>query len=255
LTPVSVVVITRDEEGNIERCLNSARWAAETIVVDSHSSDRTRELATGLGARVFERDWPGYGPQKNFGIAQAKQPWVLSLDADEEVSKPLASEIEDRLAAEPVESAFRVLRPTFFMGRPLAHYGRAPRDPGLVRLFRRDRGQFDNRIVHESVQVNGPVAMLASPILHHCYPNLRTYWRKIHQYARLEAEDRVGHGVVRGDRWSRAAGKFGWMLIWRRGLLDGPSAWIWIAGQAYQEWLVTAQSARLRHKEPIHAAS
>ncbi|HVS06620.1 MAG TPA: glycosyltransferase family 2 protein [Candidatus Dormibacteraeota bacterium] len=255
MTAVSVVVITKNEERNIERCLESARWAAETVVVDAYSSDRTAELARRLGARVFERDWPGYGAQKNFGIAQANEPWILSLDADEEVTPALAREIEEKLSPEPMESAFRVLRPTFFMGRPLVHYGRAPRDPGLVRLFRKDRGQFDSRIVHEGVQVNGQVGTLAAPILHYCYPDLRTYWRKIHYYAHLEAKDRLTQGQVRGNRVARAAGKLLWMLFWRRGLLDGPSAWIWIAGQAYQEWLVTAETARLRHKESLHAAT
>lgn len=255
MTPVSVVVITKNEERNIERCLRSARWAAETVVVDAYSSDGTAEVARRLGARLFERDWSGYGAQKNFGIAQANEPWILSLDADEEVTPALAQEIGEKLSRAPVESAFRVLRPTYFMGRPLAHYGRAPRDPGLVRLFRKDRGQFDGRIVHEGVQVDGQVGTLTAPILHYCYPDLRTYWRKIHYYARLEARDRLAQGHVRGGRAARAAGKLLWMLVWRRGLLDGPRAWIWIAGQAYQEWLVTAEFARLRQQESLHAAT
>jgi (heptosyl)LPS beta-1,4-glucosyltransferase len=255
VTPVSVVVITKNEERNIERCLNSVRWAAERIVVDAHSTDRTAALASDRGAHVIDRDWPGYGAQKNYGISQSSQPWILSLDADEEVSPELAEEINTRLSGEPLESAFRMLRPTFFMGRPLAHYGRAARDPGLVRLFRKDRARFDSRIVHETVEVDGTVGTLSAPILHHCYPSLASYWQKIHLYAHLEAQDRQTQHPVKGGRLARAAGKLLWMLVWRRGIFDGPSAWIWIAGQAYQEWLVTAETAQLRRKESVHATT
>ena len=255
MTTVSVVVITRNEERNIERCLKSVAWAAEHIVVDAHSVDKTAALAMQFGARVYERDWPGYAAQKNFGISQATQPWVLSLDADEEVTPALADEIAARLSQQPVESAFRMFRPTFFMSRPLAHYGRARRDPGLVRLFRKERARFDSRIVHETVQVDGQVGTLSAPIFHYCYPTLRSYWQKIHYYAHLEAQDRLTKAPVTGSRLARAAGKLFWMLFWRRGLFDGPSAWIWIAGQAYQEWLVTGESAQLRRKESIDATT
>lgn len=253
--PVSVVVITKNEERNIGRCLKSVRWAPETIVVDACSIDRTPELAGELGARVFRQEWPGYGAQKNFGIAQATQPWILSIDADEEVSPQLAAEIQERLTQDVPESAFRLLVPTYFMGRPLRHYGRARRDPGHVRLFRKDRGRFDNRIVHEQVRVNGEVGILRGPVLHYCYPDQGTYWRKIHYYAHLEAQDRGSRDGLQGNRWVRAAGKLIWMLVLRRGLLDGPAAWLWIAGQAYQEWLIATEASRLRREERAHGTA
>ncbi len=252
--PVSVVVITKDEERSIERCLTSVTWAAETLVVDAYSSDRTAELAQGLGARVIQREWPGYARQKNFGIAQVTQPWVLSLDADEQVTPALAAEIEEAVRRGPTEAAFRVFVPTYFLGRPLHHYGRAPHEPGHVRLFRTGRAWFEDRPVHECLKVDGAVGTLRAPILHYSYPSpaLRSYWRKIHHYAALEAQDRAAHAPVWGNRWTRAAGKLAWMLFWRRGLLDGPYAWIWIIGQAYQEWLVTGHAARLKRREGLH---
>jgi glycosyltransferase involved in cell wall biosynthesis len=250
-----VVVITKNEEANIARCLLSVRWAPETIVVDAFSTDRTADLARQAGARLYQRAWPGYGAQKNFGIAQARLPWILSIDADEQVTPALAEEIEERLQREPVESGYRVYVPTFFMGRPLRHYGRARREPGHLRLFRKDRGRFDGRIVHECVEVEGGVGVLTHPILHFCYPSVRVYWRKIHHYAHLEALDRLARGRRKGNRWFRATGKLGWMLFWRRGVLDGPSAWLWIAGQAYQEWLVTGEAARLRREEAAYGAT
>lgn len=235
--PLSVVIITRDEERNIVRCLSSVQWAAERIVVDSHSSDRTVELARCQGAWVFQRSWPGYGPQKNFGIEQATQPWILSLDADEVVTPELAVEIEQLLTGQPAEAGFRLYRPTFFMGRPLRHYGRTRAEPGQIRLFRKAAGRFDHRSVHETVQVSGPIGWLTAPLLHFSYPNLRTYWVKIHTYAPLEAHERAKRGAAWSNRWMRATGKLVWMLMVRGGILDGPPAWLWIAGQAYQEWL------------------
>ncbi len=247
--PLSVVVITRDEEANIRRCLESAGWAAELIVIDAHSSDKTAEIARQLGARVITRDWPGYAAQKNFGIEQASQRWIFSLDADEVVTPELAREIEETLK-EPGFNAYRLFRPTFFMGRELMHYGRGP-EQGQVRLFRRRAGRFNDRLVHETVKVTGPIGTLHSQLLHYSYPSVRAYWKKVHHYAPLEAMERARHGGPRGGRWVRAAGKFGWMMVIRRGIIDGPHAWVWIAGQAYQEWLAETQLSQLRKKGQV----
>jgi glycosyltransferase involved in cell wall biosynthesis len=208
------------------------------------------DLARDFGARVFRRPWSGYGAQRNFGIEQATQTWILSIDADEEVSPALAMEIRETLARDVSQVAFRVYVPTVFLTKPLAHYGRAWADPGHVRLFRKDVGRFDSRLVHETVQLNGPVGWLTAPLIHHCYPSLGTYWQKIHRYAQLEARERANSGHSRGNRWARAAAKLGWMLLVRRGLLDGPRAWLWIAGQAYQEWLTATLTKRLRRVAP-----
>jgi glycosyltransferase involved in cell wall biosynthesis len=240
-----VVVIAQDEEHNIVRCLKSVQWAREIIVVDAGSLDRTPDRAQESGARVYRCPWLGYGPQKNFGIDRATQPWILSIDADEEVTSALATEIQQTLSAGVAQTAFRLHRPTFYMGTPLRHYGRAVRDPGHIRLFRNGAGRFNCRLVHETVKVSGEVGWLAAPLLHHSYARPRTYWRKIHHYAALEARERAASGWAGGNRWIRAAGKFGWMLVVRRGLLDGLPACLWIAGQAYQEWLTITQANQL----------
>jgi len=218
------------------------------------STDRTAAIAEAMGARVTRRPWPGYGAQKNFGVLQATSDWILNIDADEVVTAELAAEIQRELAA-PRFDAYRLFVPTYFMGRPLRHYGRAPRDPGHIRLFRRDRARFDERPVHESVRVDGSVGRLQAPVRHYCYPTLKTYWHKIHYYAPLEAEARLQTGAPRGGRLLRTIGKFGWMMVWRRGILDGPAAWIWIAGQAYQEWLTTGEIARRRRHGAQHVAA
>jgi glycosyltransferase involved in cell wall biosynthesis len=245
--PVSVVVITRNEEMNIERCLGSVQWADEVVVVDSHSEDATRAKATALGARVVERDWPGFGAQKNFGVDMSRNLWILNIDADEAVTPQLAAEIAE-VVRQDLHPAYRVRRTAPFMGRPLRHYGRAPREPGVVRLFRKDRARFDEPIVHEVVRVDGSVGWLRNPLMHYCYPTLTSYWQKIHYYAALEAQAYVARPPWPDNRWLRAAGKLGWMLVLRRGLLHGPSAWIWIAGQAYEDWLAVGEASRLRKR-------
>ena len=237
-----MVVITKDERQHIQRCLDSVRWASETVVVDAESTDGTRQLAEQLGARVISRAWPGYAAQKNYGIGEAAQKWILCLDADEVVPPELATEIERVTESRGASDGYRVQRITYFLGSPLHHYGRARRDLGDVRLFQQGRGHFDDRLVHERVQVSGSVGSLQAPLLHYCYPTLRTYWQKIHRYAGLEAQERAVRGGPSGAPLLRSLGKLGWMMVVRRGLLHGPKAWLWIAGQSYQEWLTTRQA-------------
>jgi len=254
--PVSAVVITKDEERNIASCLESVAWTPDRVVVDANSSDETVRIAESLGARVFLRDWDGYAAQKAFAAAQATQPWVLSLDADEVVTPELASEIERVLTADPEEAAFSIQIPLYFLGRQLGHYGRARENPGLIRLFRQTAGRFDGRLVHEAVVVAGSIGRLRSPIFHDSYPDgVRSYWRKIHHYAPLEARARIAEGRTPGHPWLRAFGRLGWQLVVRQGLLHGPAAWVWIAGQAYQEWLTTQLTKQRRPLEVGHGVA
>jgi glycosyltransferase involved in cell wall biosynthesis len=244
--PLSVVVIAQNEERMIQKCLDSVDWAAERIVVDGYSHDQTAELASRAGALVLQRTWSGFADQKSYGLRQATQPWILSLDADEQVTPSLAAEVRNVIASERQEAAFRIRIPLYFMGRELGHYGRTRSDPGEIKLFRRGRGRFDSAIVHERVVVDGEVGSLSGKILNDSYPDpaLRSYRRKIHRYAELEAQQRARSGRT-GNRWIRAAGKLAWMLFMRRGILDGPRAWIWISGQGYMEWLVTGRCNEL----------
>jgi glycosyltransferase involved in cell wall biosynthesis len=226
--------------------------------VDAYSRDRTAELAEEMAARVFRRKWRGYSDQKNFGIAQASQPWILSLDADEQVSLALAEEIHARLP-QAWEAGFTVPIPLYFLGKELGYYFR--KNPRYLRMFRKEEGRFNDALVHETVDLKGPIGRLKAPLLHDSYahPSLSSYWRKIHYYADLEAEQIAinGHGWADwlANRWLRAFGRLGWMLLVRGGLLDGPKAWLWIAGQAYQEWLRSGKAARMRSRRQYWAQS
>src|SRR5208283_3332758 len=158
---LSVALITRNEAANLPRTLASVRWANEVVVVDSGSTDATLAIARDSGARVFEEPWKGFAAQKNSAISHAASDWILSLDADEEVSPELAREIQALLAGEPAFSAYRIPRLNHFLGCPLRHGGYWP-DPKL-RLFRSGAAQFADRPVHEIMQTDGPVGQLNGP--------------------------------------------------------------------------------------------
>jgi len=152
--PISLVVVTRDEERNIARCLDAADFCAERLVVDSGSTDRTVEIARERGARVLTRDWTGYGDQKNFGVAEAAHEWVLCLDADEVVTPELRASI---LAAfrdgEPDVDAFEINRHGIYAGRLINHSGWYPE--WRTFLYRRDRARWAGREPHPYVAFDG----------------------------------------------------------------------------------------------------
>ena len=201
---LSVVIITYNEEANIGRTLQSvqplvADGKGEIIVVDSGSTDRTVEVAKSFGAKVFIENWKGYAAQKNSAIQKASGNWILSLDADEEVSEELRKEIEEILSG-PAEDGFGsedgywIKRQNKFLGRRLRHGGFWP-DPKL-RMFRRGVGRVENRAVHETFDVTGRLGRLYYPIIHHSYPTLSDYIEHMNHYSSLGAEMVVAKGKV-----------------------------------------------------------
>jgi glycosyltransferase involved in cell wall biosynthesis len=195
--PISVVLITRNEAGRIRRCLASVRWADEIVVIDQHSSDDTAEICREFGARVVEREMAaGFGEQKNFAIAQATCPWVLSLDADEEVTPPLRAAIEAAVTAPGPYVGFRMPRLTSYLGRFIRHCGWYPSP--VLRLFRRDRGRFTDALVHEEVVVDGPVGDLSEDLLHYSYDSLGDHTRKLLLYTAYDAQMLRRRGVRLG---------------------------------------------------------
>jgi glycosyltransferase involved in cell wall biosynthesis len=198
-TTLSIALITLNEAANLPRTLASLRFgpsvALEIIVVDSGSSDGTQELARAARARVIEEPWKGFGAQKNSAIAHTSGEWVLSLDADEELSPELVREIEALLDAEPEENAYRIPRLNHFLGSPLRHGGYWP-DPKL-RLFRRGCARFEERAVHEAMQLtyaaNGKMGQLKSHLIHHCYPTLEEYVEHMNRYSSVGARMLVEH--------------------------------------------------------------
>jgi glycosyltransferase involved in cell wall biosynthesis len=229
---LSVAIVTLNEESNLARTLASVSFAEEIIVVDSHSTDRTREIADSFGAKVFTRDWPGFAAQKNFAIQQCTGDWILSLDADEELSPELRTQMQVLLPTNPPVDAYFLNRRNMFLGRWIKHGGFYP-DPKL-RLFRRDAAnfrlapRFEERPVHETMAFDGESSSLDFDLIHHAYPTLEDYLEHMDRYSTLGAQL-----LVKQKRTSQNLLQFYWNVllvpfltflwnfIFRLGFLDG----------------------------------
>jgi glycosyltransferase involved in cell wall biosynthesis len=223
--PLSVAIITLNEEAKLGKTLESLHGLAdEVIVVDSGSTDRTLEIARAHGAQVFSEPWKGYAAQKNSAIAKATGDWVLSLDADESLEPELAEEIRaviGRTGDDGVRGYF-IPRKNFFFGRWIRHGGYYP-DPKL-RLFRRGAARFQERVVHESMECDGPTGRLRHALLHDAYPTLSGYLEACNKYSTLSAEIAFGKGHRRFNPWNivvRPGATFVYNYFFRLGFLDG----------------------------------
>ena len=223
---LSVIVITRNEAARIRRCLAGVCWAEELVVVDDASVDGTAEICRASGARVIVRPMrEGFGEQKAFALAQAQEPWVLSIDADEIVTPALRREIETALTDPGRHVGYRIPRLTDYLGRPIRRCGWYPRP--VLRLFRRDRARFSDALVHEEVLVDGSVGDLHTDLLHWSYDSLAVHAAKTRLYSGLEARmaERRGarlHGLV---PWWRLVLRPAWIftrkLVVQRGWREG----------------------------------
>jgi glycosyltransferase involved in cell wall biosynthesis len=240
---LSIVIITCNEQVNLGRTLQSVksllfshgkRNDSEIIVVDSGSTDRTVEVARSYGAKVFVEQWKGYAAQKNSAIDKASGAWILSLDADEALSEELPHEImlalgrQAKLEIEiPPDGAelvdgFFVPRRNFFLGKWIQRGGFWPDQK--LRLFRRGKGRFACRIVHEDVALDGRTSRLMHPLLHHSYPTLADYIDHMNRYSSLGAEmaaSKVDRGFGLFHIVVRPFATFIYNYFFRLGFLDG----------------------------------
>jgi len=219
---LSACIIAYNEADRIEACIRSVDFCDEIIVVDAHSTDKTRELASTLGAVVIERDWPGYRSQKEFAIRSALHDWVLCLDADERVSEQLGAEIRAlRTAGFAGYSGWSVPRLSEYFGRFLYHGNAYP--DRLVRLFDRRRGGFAGYEIHENTRVQGRIGRLRGHLLHYSYRSLTDHEQRMQRYAQLMAEAMYAHGRRGGLAASLL--NSGWRFlrgyVLRLGFLDG----------------------------------
>ncbi|PJZ68741.1 glycosyl transferase [Leptospira perolatii] len=219
---ISACIITLNEEDTIARCISSLSFVSEVIVLDSGSTDRTKELAEKLGALVEYRKFDDYVAQKNYVVSLARNNWILTIDADEEVSPKLAEEIYEYFGGrEPEEDGFLIPRLTMYMGRWIRHGGWYPNYK--VRLFRKEKGKFEGGKVHESVTLTGKGKKLENPLFHYSYQNLSDHLNFINRYSDLSAQEKFAKGKRIGLFVSlgKAFYKFAWMYLVRFGFLDG----------------------------------
>jgi glycosyltransferase involved in cell wall biosynthesis len=219
---LAACIITFNEADRIEACLRSVAFCDEIVVVDSHSSDATRELAAAFGARVIERDWPGYRSQKQFAVDAARYDWVLCLDADERVSPQLRAEIGAlRTAGFAAADGWSVPRISDYFGRFLRHGNAYP--DRLIRLFDRRRGSWCGYEIHENTRVAGRVGRLRGHLEHYPYRSLGDHQQRMQRYADLMAQALYAQGrrcgltrVLLNPQWRFVRG-----YLLRLGFLDG----------------------------------
>ena len=218
---LSVVVITRNEAANIRAALESVRWAEELVVVDSGSTDDTLRIAGEIADRVTAHDWAGYGAQKNHATELAAHDWVLSLDADERVSPALAREIRALLQAEPAARGYRIPRVTRYLGRWIRSTDWYP--DHQLRLYDRRAARWNDRLVHESVAVDGPVRRLRGELEHRAYRDVSHHLQTIDRYTTLAARQMHREGRRAGwvDLVVRPPAAFLRNYVVRRGVRDG----------------------------------
>lgn len=218
---ISATIVALNEERNIARAVRSLACADEVVVVDSGSSDRTRELAAGLGARVVEEPWRGYAAQKNFAAACAAHDWILSLDADEEVGPELNAEIVKLKNEGPRADGYSFPRMARYLGKWIRHSGWYP--DRKVRLYRRDRARWVGDYVHESVRVDGTSAELHGDLLHYTCDSLGEHLRTLDRYTTLAAQELHARGRSAGllQLTVSPAWTFVRSYVLQRGFLDG----------------------------------
>ncbi len=189
---LSVTLITRNEAASLPAALASVAWADEVVVVDARSTDNTAAIARRHGARVEVRDWPGYGPQKNYAASIATHDWILSIDADERVPPALAGEIRDLMERGPDRTGYRVPRVTWYLGRWIRSTDWYP--DYQLRLYDRRSGQWSDRRVHESIELQGQPGQLRNDLQHYAYRDISHHLATIDRYTTLAAEQWTAEG-------------------------------------------------------------
>lgn len=198
--PLSVAIITLNEEDNLDRCLASlGGMAAEIVVVDSGSTDRTITIAESYGARVFHHDWPGHVAQKNRALQYCRWPWVLALDADEPLSSELAASIRTEFSdGEPQVDGFWVNRRTWYLGDWLWH---AWYPEWRLRLVRRQQAEWVGQDPHDYLSVEGETRRLEGDLLHYSYTGLEDHFTRTVKYARISSQAMARQG--KRFRWHK----------------------------------------------------
>jgi (heptosyl)LPS beta-1,4-glucosyltransferase len=240
-TPLSVVVVTRDEERFIGRLIDHIDFADEFVVVDSGSSDRTREVASAHGARVVEQDWLGWPAHRNRAAEAATNDWVLFLDADEIVTPELARSIR-RVLGGPMhpEDGYSVNRRDDVLGALMPNEARRANRLGLVRMFNRRHTSYGlDRIVHERAEPPGRAIPLKGVLLHWRGRDVDESASALNRYASIEAEalDRDGVRATYVSLATRPFLRFLWCFVWKGGFRHGTRGLIWAFLRATGEGL------------------
>ena len=245
--PLSVVIIAKDAAAQIGACIDSVAFADEVLVVDSGSDDETRAIADVRGCRVIEKEWLGFGPQKQFAVGEAKNDWVLCLDVDERVTALLESSIRTAVQTQN-HHAWRMARRNRFLGRWLRH-GEGYPDWSL-RLFHRQFASWSNDPVHEAVITTVDVGTLKGDLLHDSAEDVRKYLAKQNRYSSLHADALFQQGVRAGylKLFLSPLARFIKFYIIRLGFLDGGPGFAHVAVGCFAAFAKYAKLIELTNK-------
>jgi len=223
---LSIIIITKNAEAHIDNCLNSVKFANEIIIVDSGSTDNTVKLCKKYTDKIFiRRDWQGFGVQKNRALEKAQSEWILSIDADEEITPDLRHEIESAIAQNQY-TAFRIPRLSQFCGRWMKHSWSSDY---VLRLFKRECAKFSNDLVHEKLEVlQGDIATLKNSILHNSFSSLEEVLDKTNTYSTAGAKMRFEKGQSATLKKAIFHGLWTFLrsYFFKKGFLDGREGFI-----------------------------
>jgi len=245
---ITVVVLTKNEESNIERCLKSISWSDEIVVVDDQSTDLTVKIAEDFGAKVYQRKLEGdFASQRNFALQKAVEEWVLFVDADEEVPEGLRQEIINAIKDPKAVNGFYLKRKDYFLGKWLG-YGETA-SVRLLRLGRKGAGEWQGK-VDEIWEIRGTKKTLRTPLLHYPHPTLTQFLESINERSTLNARRFYEEGKrVSFFDWLKPCLKFFQNYFLRLGFLDGVYGFVFAVLMSFHSFLVRGKLYLIWRKE------
>lgn len=218
---ISAVIICKDEEKNIAECLTSVKWCNEIIVIDAFSNDKTVEIASNFTDKIFQKEWTGFSEQRKSGLEKCSNEWIIPIDADERCTPKLKDEILNIISQSDVkENGFLIPRKSYFGKKWIKHSGWYP--DYQMRLFKRNKAELDNRIIHESYKVMQPIGTLKNPMLHYTISSVSEFMKKVNSYSTLQAREKQNtRNVGFLGMFFRPVFSFFKQYILRLGFLDG----------------------------------
>lgn len=242
---ISVTIITLNEEKNIERCLQSLRWADEIVVLDTFSSDRTVELCRKFTDKVFQEKWHGYGQQKNLCASRTSHRWVLNIDADEVVSPECAQAIQKELQTGPGHPVYQFPRKNFFGGRWVRFGGWYP--DKISRLYDKTKVSFKESQVHEKLDPDDDSGVIHEPLLHYSYQGFEDYIDRQNRYSSLYAAEKMKSGWE--ANWTHLYLRPPWALfknfVVRQGFREGFLGMFLALSAAFYTYLKYAKTKKI----------
>ncbi|MBU1668286.1 glycosyltransferase family 2 protein [bacterium] len=244
---ISAAIITYNEEKNIKRCMDSLDFVDEIVIVDSLSSDNTCAIARELGAKVIDQKFLGHINQKQLAVDHCTHDWVLSLDADEEVSEELRTSILELIKNPLAYEAYEMKRVSFHLGKWIRHGGWYP--DKKIRFFNKQHAHWGGYNPHDKVIVDGKVGMLEGDLKHYVFKDLRHNIDTNNSYSSIMAEDLNNNGKKFSyfKLFLKPVGKFLEVYLYKKGFLDGMPGFIIAVGAAYSMFLKFAKLWELQN--------